>query len=63
MLLEMFNKAFEDQLKRYDRKLKPYIWSELCTNDHELLTDLMREADRIESAHCCTSRTYPRMNN
>lgn len=39
------------QLDRYTRGLKPYIWRELCTNEYDSLTDLMRYAKRVESAH------------
>ena len=40
-----------EQIDRYTRGLKPYIWKEMCTKDYENLTDAMRDAERIEAAH------------
>ena len=40
-----------EQLNRYTRGLKPYIWKEFCTQDYWNLTEAMRDAERIEVAH------------
>jgi len=42
--------GLDEQIDRYSRGLKPYIWSELCTTDYDNLDDLMRDAERVESA-------------
>ena len=40
-----------EQIDRYTRSLKPYIWKEMCTKDYDNLTDDMRDAERIEATH------------
>ena len=43
--------SMEEQIDRYTRGLKPYIWKELCTRDYNELGDAMRDAERVEAAH------------
>lgn len=51
IILEIPGISVEEQIDRYTRGLKPYIWRELCTKDYKKLADAMRDAERIESAH------------
>lgn len=51
IILEIPGISTEEQIDRYTRGLKPYIWKELCTKDYKKLADAMRDAERIESAH------------
>ena len=51
IVLDIPNISIEEQIDRYTRGLKPYIWKELCTKDYEALNDAMRDAERVESAH------------
>ena len=51
IMLEIPNISMEEQIDRYTRGSKAYIWRELCTNDYEKLSDAMRDAERIEAAH------------
>jgi len=62
IILDIPSIGLDEQLDRYARGLKPYIWSELCTTDYTTLEDLMRDAERVESAK--TNRFRPnRLNN
>ena len=40
----------EEQIDRYARGLKPFIWRELGTRVYDSATDLIRDAERIDSA-------------
>ena len=51
ILLDIPNISSEEQIDRYTRGLKPYIWRELCTKEYTRLSDAMKDAERIESAH------------
>ena len=51
IILDIPNISVEEQLDRYTRGLKPYIWKELCTREYANLNDAMRDAERVESAH------------
>ena len=51
ILLDIPDIAMKEQVDRYTRGLKPYIWRELCTNDYSNLADAMKDAERVESAH------------
>ena len=51
ILLDIPDIGTKDQIDRYSRGLKPYIWKALCTKEYEKLSDLMRDAERIESAY------------
>ena len=51
IILDIPNISVEEQIDRYTRGLKPYIWKELCTREYENLSDAMRDAERVESAH------------
>lgn len=51
IILEIPHISMEEQVDRYTRGLKPYIWKELCTRDYEDLSAAMRDAERVESAH------------
>jgi hypothetical protein len=50
IILDIPHIGIDEQIDRYARGLKPYIWSELCTTDYTTLETLMRDAERIESA-------------
>ena len=50
ILLDIPSITTEEQIDRYARGLKPFIWRELCTREYNSLTDLMRDAERVESA-------------
>ena len=51
IILDIPNISVEEQIDRYTRGLKPYIWKELCTREYHQLNDAMRDAERVESAH------------
>lgn len=51
IILEIPNISVEEQIDRYTRGLKPYIWKELCTREYENVNDAMRDAERVEAAH------------
>ena len=51
IILNIPNISVEEQIDRYTRGLKPYIWKELCTKDYTELSEAMRDAERIEAAH------------
>lgn len=51
IILDIPEIGVKDQIDRYSRGLKPYIWKALCTHEYENLTDLMRDAERIEAAY------------
>ena len=50
ILLKIPSITIEEQIDLYARGLKPFIWRELCTREYNSLTDLMRDAERVESA-------------
>ena len=60
ILLDIPNITVEEQIDRYARGLKPYIWKELCTKEYANLSDFMRDAERVESAHKRYARPSPR---
>ena len=51
ILLDIPNISVDEQLDRYLRGLKPYIYRDLCTNEYTRLSDAMKDAERIESAY------------
>ena len=51
IILDIPNISIEEQIDRYTRGLKAYIWKDLCTNEYTRLADAMKDAERIESAH------------
>ena len=51
ILLDIPNITTEQKIDRYSRGLKSYIWRELCTKEYASLSELMRDAERIEMAH------------
>lgn len=51
IILDIPNISIEEQIDRYTRGLKAYIWKELCTKEYRTLSDAMRDAERVESAH------------
>ena len=51
IILDIPDISVAEQLDRYTRGLKPYIWKEMCTQDYASLTEAMRDAERIEAAH------------
>jgi Retrotransposon gag protein/Zinc knuckle len=50
IILDIPQIGLDEQIDRYARGLKSYIWSELCTTDYNSLEALMRVAERVESA-------------
>jgi hypothetical protein len=50
IILDIPHIGLDEQIDRYARDLKSYIWSELCTTDYLSLEALMRDAERVESA-------------
>ncbi len=59
IVLDIPTITMEEQVDRYSRALKPYIWRELCTTNNSDLATLMRDAERVEAAHS----NGPRKNN
>ncbi len=51
IILDIPNISIEEQIDRYTRGLKSYIWKELCANEYKKLADAMRDTERVESAH------------
>ena len=51
ILLDIPDIGMNDQIDRYSRGLKSYIWKALCTKEYTTLSDLMRDAERVESAY------------
>ena len=51
ILLDIPNISEEEQIDRYTRALKPYIWKEMCTTEYHELSEAMADAERIEAAH------------
>lgn len=51
IILDIPHISVEEQIDRYTRGLKSYIWKELCTNEYDKLADAMRDAERVEAAH------------
>ena len=51
IILDIPDISTSEQIDRYTRGLKPYIWKEMCTKDYGNLTDAMRDAKHIEAAH------------
>ena len=45
------NISVEEQIDRYTRGLKPYIWRKQRTRVYNILNAAMRDAERVESAH------------
>ena len=61
ILLDIPNITMEEQLDRYARGLKSYIWKELCTKEYNSLGELMEDAERVEMAHRRFGRTTPKI--
>ena len=51
IILDIPDISMDEQLDRYTRGLKSYIWREMCTRNYTSLLDAMRDAERIEAAH------------
>ena len=51
IILDIPNISLDEQIDRYTRGLKPYIFKEICTVEYTKLSDAMCDAERIESAH------------
>ena len=51
ILLDIPNISEEEQIVRYTRELKPYIWEEICTTEYRELSEAMADAERIDAAH------------
>ena len=63
IMLDIPNISMEEQIDRYTRGLKSYIWKELCTKDYKELTEAMRDAERVEAAHRrAGGNTQPKSN-
>lgn len=63
ILLDIHTITMEEQLDRYARGLKSYIWKELCTKEYTSLGELMRDAERVEMAHRRFGRVAPKLGN
>jgi hypothetical protein len=50
IILDIPHIGLEEQIDRYARGLKSFIWSELCTTDYTSLEALMRDAERVKSS-------------
>lgn len=61
ILLDIPTITIEEQLDRYARGLKHYIWKELCTKEYTSLGDLMKDAERVEMAHRRFGKPAPRV--
>ena len=61
ILLDIPTITVEEQLNRYARGLKTYIWKELCTKECTSLGELMHDAERVERAHRSFGRTAPKL--
>ncbi len=62
IILDIPNISVEEQIDRYTRGLKAYIWKELCTKEYSTLNDAMRDAERVESAHKRLGTKSPRQD-
>ncbi len=51
ILMDIPNINEEEQIDRYTRELKPFFWKELCTREYVSLSEAMKDAERVESAH------------
>ena len=60
ILLDIPTITVEEQLDRYARGLRSYIWKELCTKEYTSLGELMRDAERVEMAHRRFGRVAPK---
>jgi Retrotransposon gag protein len=49
IILDIAHIGLDEQIDRYARGLKSYIWSKLCTTDYTSLEALMRDAKRVDS--------------
>ncbi len=59
-MLDIPNITVVEQLERYARGLKTYIWKELCTEDATPLGELMRNGERVEMAHLRFGKQAPK---
>ncbi len=50
ILLDIATTMMGEQLDRYARCRKTYIWRELCANEYSSLGELMRDPERVEMA-------------
>jgi hypothetical protein len=50
IILDIPHIGLDEQIDRYARGLKSYIWYELCTTDYTSLEAPMRDAEKVESA-------------
>ena len=51
IILDIPDISMSEQIDRYTRGLKTYIWREMCTKDYIDITQAMRDAERVEAAH------------
>ena len=51
IILDIPNISIEEQIDRYTRGFRPYIWRELCTREYTSLNTTMHDAERVESAN------------
>ncbi len=63
IILDISDISESEKIDRYSRGLKSYIWKELCTKDYDDLTVLMRDAQRVESAHKRLGGSYLKSYN
>ena len=50
IVLDIPGISIDEQVDRYTRGLKHYIWKEMCTKEYKKLSDAIQDAERIESA-------------
>ena len=63
MLFDISTITTEEQIDRYSRGLKSYIWKELSTKEYISLSELMKDAERVEMAHGRLNRTTSKFEN
>ena len=51
ILLDIPDISIDEQLDRYLRGLKSYIYRDVCTREYTRLDDVMRDAELIESVY------------
>ena len=56
IILDIPNITVEEQIDRCSRALNPHIWRELFTTEYTDLNSLIKQAERVESAHTGMSR-------
>ena len=50
IIIDIPNISMEEQIDKYERGLKAYIWKEICTREYSELAEIMKDAERVEAA-------------